>query len=199
MKNNLIILVKAWIAGICISIGCNIYLSCDNQYIGATLFAIGLITILLFDFNLYTGKVGYIIKNGANFIQVVAIILIGNIIGCICMGMLFPSEFATVLCENKLQMTFANTFCKSIMCGLLMFIAVDTYKSHQTFVPAVFCVATFILSGYEHSIADVTYFVMGRVFTLKAVLFIITVVIGNAFGGMIIPLCNKITTTQQND
>lgn len=185
-------LIKAILAGICISIGCNVYLACDNRYIGAILFATGLITILLFEFNLYTGKVGYIVNNKPDFIKVVGIILVGNIIGCVCVGLCFPSELATTLCENKLQIPLGNVFCKSIMCGLLMFIAVDAYKTHKTFVPAIFCVATFILSGYEHSIADIAYFMTGRVFTLDALIFILIVIVGNAIGGMTIPACNTL-------
>ena len=191
--------IKAILAGVCISAGCNVYLSCDNKYIGAVLFAVGLITILLFEFNLYTGKVGYIVNNPPNFIQVVIIILIGNIIGCVYMGTIFPSDFARVLCENKMQIPFINTLWKSIMCGLLMFIAVDTYKNYHNLIPTIFCVPTFILSGYEHSIADITYFIMGRVFSFKSLLFIVTVILGNALGGMIIPVCHKITKTLQND
>lgn len=184
--------IKAILAGICISIGCNVYLACDNRYIGAILFATGLMTILLFELNLYTGKVGYIVDNKPDFIKVVGIILAGNITGCICTGLCFPSELATVLCENKLQIPLIDVFYKSIMCGLLMFIAVDAYKTHKTFVPAIFCVATFILSGYEHSIADIAYFVMGRAIKLESLIFILLVIIGNAIGGMIIPVCNKL-------
>lgn len=186
--------IKAVLAGICISIGCNVYLASDNKYIGAILFSVGLLTILLFDFNLYTGKVGYIINNKLNFIQTVVIILIGNIIGCICIGIIFPSEFATMLCANKLKTPFIDVLYKSIACGFLMFAAVDTYKTYRTLIPAIFCVSTFIISGYEHSIADITYFIMGRMLTLESLLFIITVIIGNAIGSIIIPVCNKITT-----
>lgn len=185
-------LIKAILAGICISMGCNVYLSCDNRYVGSILFATGLMTILLFDLNLYTGKVGYIVNNKLDFIKVVCIILLGNIIGCICVGLCSPSELARTLCENKLQIPLINVFYKSIMCGLLMFIAVDVYKTHNTFIPAIFCVAAFILSGYEHSIADIAYIVMGRVLTLNSLVFIITVIVGNAIGGMTIPICNKI-------
>ena len=183
--------IKAILAGICIAIGCNVYLACDNRYVGAILFATGLMTILLFELNLYTGKVGYIVNNKPDFIKVVAIILLGNFIGCLITGLCFPSELATALCGNKLQIPLGNVFCKSIMCGLLMFIAVDAYKTYQTFVPAIFCVATFILSGYEHSIADIAYFIMGRVLALESLRFIIIVIVGNAMGGMIIPACNK--------
>lgn len=190
--------VKAVLAGICISIGCNVYLACDNRYIGAVLFATGLMTILLFELNLYTGKVGYIVNNKPDFIKVVGIILVGNIMGCICTGLCFPSEFATVLCENKLQIPLMDVFCKSIMCGLLMFVAVDAYKQCKTLLPAIFCVATFILSGYEHSIADIAYFIMGRVITLESLIFILIVIVGNAIGGMIIPVTRQLITIQND-
>lgn len=190
--------VKAVLAGICISIGCNVYLACDNRYIGAVLFATGLMTILLFELNLYTGKVGYIVNNKPDFIKVVGIILVGNIMGCICTGLCFPSEFATVLCENKLQIPLMDVFCKSIMCGLLMFVAVDAYKQYKTLLPAIFCVATFILSGYEHSIADIAYFIMSRVITLESLIFILIVIVGNAIGGMIIPATRQLITIQND-
>ena len=62
-------LVNAIFAGICIGIGCNVYLSCDNKYIGAILFTVGLIAILTFGFNLYTGKVGYLVAFGPKHIN----------------------------------------------------------------------------------------------------------------------------------
>lgn len=192
MKNNFI---KALMAGICIAIGCNIYLACDNKYIGAILFAIGLVTILLFDFNLYTGKVGYLVNNKPFPIKQLVIILIGNIIGCICVGLMFPSEIAQVLCENKLQIDLVTILFKSIMCGILMFIAVDAYKTQKTLLPTMLCVPVFILSGYEHSIANIAYFTMGRIFTSSTLAFFIIVIIGNAIGGMIIPIGKKLINT----
>lgn len=201
MRNNLITFIKAWLAGICIAIGCNVYLSCENKYIGATLFSLGLITILLFGFNLYTGKVGYAVEHTLDYIKQLIIILFGNCFGCICVGAVFSSDIAQAICESKLQTPLDIALCKAIMCGILMFVAVDTYRQHKTLLPAIFCVATFILSGYEHSIADIAYFVLGKALTFEALLFIMTVIMGNTIGGIIIPLCNKIITklTKQND
>ena len=201
MRDNLITFIKAWLAGVCIATGCNVYLACENKYVGATLFSVGLITILLFGFNLFTGKVGYVLDNPPNYIKYLAIILCGNFVGCLCIGTSFPSEIAQVICENKLQNPLLIVLFKSIMCGVLMFIAVDTYKKFQSFLPTMLCVATFILSGYEHSIADIAFLIMGRIFTLQALLFIIIVIAGNTIGGLIIPLCNHIIAklTIQND
>ena len=181
-------------AGICIGIGCNIYLSCDNKYIGAALFSVGLISILTFGFNLYTGKVGYIVANGYKFTINVLIILLGNIIGCIIFGTLFPSDLAREICNIKLSADLMSTMYKATMCGMLMFIAVDSYKANNNFLLTFLCIPTFILSGYEHSIANIVYFAMGRVYSLQTICFIAIVILGNAIGGMIIPFCKKYIT-----
>ena len=192
MNNKLKIFINSILAGLCIGIGCNIYLSCDNKYIGASLFSVGLITIITFGFNLYTGKVGYIVTKGSKFIIDVLIILLGNIVGCILCGLLFPSDIAAQMCFVKLSTNLLTIFYKSIMCGLLMFVAVDSYKVNKNFLLTFMCIPTFILSGYEHSIADVVYLTMGGIFSPVAIKFIFIVILGNAIGGMIIPLCNKI-------
>ena len=180
------LLIKSIIAGIMISVGCVVNLSCDNKYIGAILFCIGLITILLFNFNLYTGKVCYIPNNKPSYILQVLLILFGNILGCIIMGVLFPITPISI-CTTKLSYDLQTVLIKSIMCGLLIYIAVDSYKVHKTLLPTLFCIPVFILSGYIHVIADTFYFVSAQAFNTNTIIYILVAAIGNAFGGMIIP------------
>lgn len=196
MNKKLNIFINAILAGLCIGIGCNIYLSCDNKYIGASLFSVGLITILTFGFNLYTGKVGYIINNNSTYVIDVLIILLGNMIGCVLFGIMFPSDLAAQMCFIKLSTDLITVLYKSIMCGMLMFVAVDSYKTNNNFLLTFLCIPTFILSGYEHSIADIVYLTMGEVFSPLSIRFIIIAILGNAIGGMIIPLCKKQKTKQ---
>ena len=47
-------------SGICIGIGGAVYLTLENKIVGAFLFTVGLFTILIFGFKLYTGMVGYL-------------------------------------------------------------------------------------------------------------------------------------------
>ena len=68
MKDNLKILVKAILAGVMISIGGTIYLALDNKMLGAFLFSIGLFSICAYGFNLYTGKIGYVIDNKPKYL-----------------------------------------------------------------------------------------------------------------------------------
>ena len=180
------LLIKSIIAGIMISVGCVVNLSCDNKYIGAILFCIGLITILLFNFNLYTGKVCYIPNNKPSYILQILLILFGNILGCIIMGVLFPITPISI-CTTKLSYDLQTVLIKSIMCGLLIYIAVDSYKKYKTLLPTLFCIPIFILSGYIHVIADTFYFVSAQAFNTNTIIYILVAAIGNAFGGMIIP------------
>lgn len=183
--------IKSIAAGIMISIGCVANMSCSNQYVGAVLFCIGLITILLFDFNLYTGKVCYIPDNHPKYILKTIVILIGNIIGCGVVGIINPVA-SNSICLTKLAYTETTVLAKSIMCGFLIYIAVDSYKRHNTLIPIIFCVPVFILSGHIHVIADTFYFISADMYNIEAVKYIILAAIGNAIGGMIFPFIYKV-------
>ena len=83
--------------------------------------------------------------------------------------------------------TVFNTLMKGVMCGMLMFIAVDFYKTKGSFIATFVAVPVFIMAGFEHSIADMYYFTSAMMWDLDAVLFIILIIIGNALGGIMIP------------
>ena len=53
------LLIQAIFAGICISIAATVFLSVGGGVVGSLLFSMGLLTILSFQFKLYTGVVGY--------------------------------------------------------------------------------------------------------------------------------------------
>lgn len=61
MKETGNIFCRAVMAGLGIAMGGIVYLSVENQVIGAFLFAIGLYAIVLNGLFLYTGKVGYLV------------------------------------------------------------------------------------------------------------------------------------------
>ena len=86
---------------------------------------------------------------------------------------------------------------KGIFCGILMFIAADVYKTKKSYLGAFICVPVFILAGSEHSIADMFYFCSAGVFTLDALCFILLVALGNAIGGVIIPVFQKFMYEEQ--
>lgn len=184
-------MIRSFLAGVAISIGCCVYLSCDVKWVGAILFSVGLLTVVAFGLDLYTGKVGYIVENPPSFVKDVLLIIVGNFVGCLFVGLMMPYDAAPALVDAKLDVEWYRVIFKGLMCGILMFIAVDFYKQRKSFLAIFFCVPVFILAGFEHSIADMFYFCSAGVYTLDALVFIILVIIGNAIGGMLIPFCRK--------
>ena len=68
-------------AGICIGIGGTVYLMCTSKLLGAALFSVGLLTILVFKLKLFTGMTGYLLENKPNYLLHLLFTWIGNFIG----------------------------------------------------------------------------------------------------------------------
>lgn len=185
MMKKLAVFLRAIAAGVMISIGGAVYLSCDNKYVGALAFCVGLISVVLFKMELYTGKVGYIVTEKPPFIVDTLISIPGNLVGCAIVGLVCPPfGSAETVCAAKLLKSPMRVFADAALCGLLIYVCVEIWKRHKKLIGIVFCVPAFILCGFEHSIADMFYFFNGRSFSVPSLLFILIVVAGNAFGAV---------------
>ena len=190
--------LRAILAGIAIGLGGCIFIgmvTSEYKWVGAILFSIGLFTVFTFRLDLYTGKVGYAVENKPSYLVDLVVIILGNFVGALIIGQMIPMpEAAEVLIvDAKLggDIDWWRVFCKGVFCGMLMFIAADYYKTQKKYLATFVCVPVFILAGFEHSIADMFYFCASGTFTLDAFLFILVVIVGNAVGGILIPLCKK--------
>ena len=185
-------------AGILISIGGSIFLSCENKVVGAVLFSVALLCICYKGYSLFTGKIGFIPeKHDKEAISVLLLGLLGNAIGTVAFGWLLrvaiPSigAAAETLCQGKLDnQALWQTLVRGVMCGVLMYLAVSIFRDNKTPLGILFCIPVFILSGFEHSIADIYYFAASGIVSLKAFAFLWTVIAGNALGAVILPLLN---------
>ena len=66
-----------------------------------------------------------------------------------------------------------------------MFFAVDVFKKYQhNPIGIMLGIPAFIICGFEHSIADMYYFLAAGVISWSAVGFIIVEIIGNALGAL---------------
>lgn len=165
------ITLKALLAGMLIGIGCVVYLNLKpvNSIVAAVAFSIALVSIVALELNLYTGKVGYLVySNKKNIVDNIAdllLILSCNMTGVMIVSILCYNEtihlVATELCLQKNSKPVLRLIADSFMCGVLMFTAVESYKKTKLFIPVIMCVATFILCGFEHSIAYMGYFLLG--------------------------------------
>ena len=188
-------LIDGFLSGTMIAIGGSVLLACDNRYLGAGLFTVALLSICLFGFNLYTGKVGFLVRDHSRDTLLSTFSgLLGNILGTFFMGLLIglalPKQVdsAALACINRLGQTGVQTLIRGFFCGILMYTAVWVYREKGRIVGILFCVPVFILAGFEHSIADMFYFSLARCFEARSLLFLLLVVLGNSLGGMFIPL-----------
>ncbi len=184
-------------AGIMIAIGGSVFLACDNRYIGAILFSVALLSICLKGYSLFTGKVGYLPeKHDKEAFKILLCGLLGNIVSTILLGYAVSfanpalHEAAITICEAKLSQEALQTFVRAFFCGILMYMAVSTYREKNTLAGIFFCVPVFILSGFEHSIANMFYFGASGIISMESIIYLTVVVAGNSVGGMAMPILN---------
>lgn len=212
MKKMLSTFILAVLAGLCIGLGGNVYLALFTtaKITGALLFTVGLFTICTHGFNLFTGKACYIPDNKPSYLISLVVIWLGNLLGTSLMALLVRStrlaysyvKTAQAICTGKNQDSFLSLFLLAVLCNILIYIAVEGYKSNPhelgKYLSLFFGVSVFILSGSEHSIADMYYYaVAGELANLDSLARILTISLGNVAGGMIIPLCKKLSDKLQ--
>lgn len=189
--------MKSILSGVLIGIGGTIYLTLENKIIGSMLFCIGLISICYFQLPLFTGKVGYLIKKETNINNLIYI-LTGNLLGALTLGLVLGflkphlRIVAYEMLGNKHKLSYFTTLINSILCGILMYVAVDIFKEKKSIIGILFAIPVFILSGFEHSIAYSFY--AGVAMNLN-IIFLLISIIGNSIGGCLIPLVLKYDNT----
>ena len=209
--------VSSIYAGIMIAFGGAVYMSLPyNKYVGAFLFSLGLLTVVLREFDLYTGKIGYITltkkgsdnsllnirKNPSYFPAIIA----GNFIGAWLIGMLMRStRHADIIISEtnaavaaKLSDTPLSIFLLSAACGVMMFLAVDGYKKSKNWLFVILPVMVFILCGFEHSIANMFYISAAGQWSPKAFAYVAIMVLGNGFGAAAFRFFEKFKKTSSD-
>lgn len=203
-------IINAVPSGIFLCIGCAVSLSVESKALGAFLFSLGLFLIIRFKLGLYTGKAGYIATKSPVYIIEVLLTLIGNVIGTALGGTLLYftrfsallSEKASVIMAAKMGDNPVSMFILAVFCGILMYSAVEGSKrasQNRDYISALFAVVmpvmVFILCGFNHCVADMSYFFISGCRGLGAVpLYFAAVILGNALGCNIIPLFAKLSS-----
>ena len=182
-------------AGILISIGGSGFFSCENRYVGAVMFSVALLCICFKGYSLFTGRVGYLPeKHSKKDVSALLLGLLGNAIGTAVCGLLIRYALPAIgvaaekACTLKLEQAALQTFLRAVFCGVLMYLAVSIFRDKSTPIGILFCIPVFILSGFEHSIADMFYFAATGSFSFDVLKFIVIVILGNSVGGVLLPL-----------
>lgn len=186
---------KSALGGLLIGLACIGYVNClYNGYIllGGVIFSFGLIGIVLKKYDLFTGSIGYIKFKSLESWTLNLICLLSNIFGILCCSIAFIVvyihntefwNFTTQIATNKFQQEWFIVLLKSIGCGMIIYLAVDIYKSHHSLIGILIGVPLFLISGFEHCIANVFFFVIGQ---LDHVEILVVNIIGNIIGAWIV-------------
>lgn len=176
-------LKRSLYAGVLVGIGDIVYTLSGNQYIGAMLFSLALLTIINLKLNLYTGKIGFYKNYTPPFI---INIFLMNLLGVFLVCSLFfvsYDELGSVLfsiAKSKFDYRAWSLYDRGILCGMCMYIAVSNRKQIIT----VFSVMTFILCGFRHCIADFPFLLLN--FNIQNLIKFIMIVLGNSMGAIMI-------------
>ena len=197
---KLSLLVSSLLAGMSIGFGGLAFLSVENRVIGAALFTIGLFCVCTFGFHLFTGKVCYVFQNDAAYALSLLLIWLGNLArtGAVALFASLTRNFAALqekamaLCQVKLNDGLLSLFFLGLLCNIFIYIAVEGYRSNPhelgKYLSLFLGIMVFILSGTEHCVADMFYFWMAGAWSGRAVLCILVISLGNAAGGVLLPL-----------
>lgn len=192
-----------------------------GKVLGAFLFPIGLTLVCFLGFNLYTGKIAYVIDKKSYNAQFLATIYVGNFVGAFLVGCLMYIFFHGDTEIFKTVKTIANAKADSVsdvggvfkvlgfscLCGMLVYMAVSFYKSFKNnvlkvvgiFIP----IALFVYLGFDHCIANMYYFGHGFLFlgfiSGSTYLNIAIATIGNTIGAILLHSLVKVIAKKQAD
>lgn len=176
------IIRQSILSGMLVGIGVVINTVSENRYAGAMLFSLALLTIIHCGLKLYTGKIGFVRTVPAKDLGVM---LLGNLAGVLVPTLAIASQRGDVMekllnvSENKFSAGYPAMFIFGCFCGVLMFVAVYCKNT----VITVFCIMVFILSGFEHCIADFPYLAIN--FSIDNAGKFLCVVAGNSLGSIV--------------
>ena len=178
---------------------------------GAFLFSIAIILIVFIGGELFTGNnmtmavgvyTGKVSLRQAGMVWLLS--YIGNFLGILFLCLLFCfsgaqnallTGYYTAVIPGKLGLTAAEYFLRGVLCNFLVCLAVFTgvrMKSESGKILVMSCViASFVLAGFEHCIANMSTFTLGALFLgglpwAEAAKSMLLVTLGNMVGGGIV-------------
>lgn len=180
----------------------------NNMLIAALCFPIGLYLICLLGAHLYTGKIGFlfeVINKQEIKLKIVNLVfmLLGNILGAMFIGIVFRlcstnvdlintansvAKIRTLTFNDNLLYDILSVLIKSIMCGILVYLAVYLFKKAKNNIEGAIMIwlpiSLFVFCGFDHCIADAFYITAAEEFSYSSLIYILIAIIGNSLGAI---------------
>lgn len=187
------LLMDSIYGGMCIALGAFASAGLPKPANGIV-FSAGLVMIVLIQFQLFTGNI-LKVRDGFKLDTILkywVLVYIGNFIGCFLSAQIiiysgFSMDVLKSIAHMKAELPFFEAFMRGIFCNVLVCFAVymasriKTVSSAKIFAIMI-PVTLFVISGFEHCVANMFYFSAGQVNFFN----LIPVTLGNIVGGLIV-------------
>lgn len=189
--------LQALLAGIMIAIGGMANLGVAGRETGALIFCTGLFAVLMFGLPLYTGRIGYCLCAAGDRPGRLLAMLCANLAGAALIGFAAPLMGVQVkdtvsMIAAKIEAGALAMLLRGIGCGMMMYVAVSSFRrltGPERLLGTLLAVPAFILSGFEHSIADAFYMAAaishGAQPTAQWLVLLAVIVVGNSLGSVL--------------
>ena len=183
-----------------------------GKLIGAVLFSLGILCIVMFEMKLFTGLISYIPEMGVKNFWKLPVCFLGNMLGVIFAAMIVSySPVAPIIMEQaesvilpKLSAEFwpIKALCSSILCGFLITLSIGAVnyaprKNLSVTVGVMFPIVVFAFCGFDHSVANTLYLFLLN-FPTHSVPYLLMCVLGNILGGVILPILSLFRAWSNN-
>lgn len=203
-KEYRVFALQALLAGMLIGLGDTIYVVAESHIVGSFLFSLGLISILVKGYPLYTGRIGYVegwrdfVKPIGGMLPIIVLNFIGIALTCAMMNATrLDLSAVDAMVQTKVNQSWLSALVLSWGCGVMMYLAVNGWKKTSNPLLVILPIMFFILCGFEHCIANYGYFWMWicrdgfshmaeRVMELPAgfCINLLIMIVGNALGSL---------------
>ena len=199
-------ILKQILAGIFIGLGGTVFLAIENKVVGGLFFSFASLSVVNFKVMLYTGRIGYFFDYSIKEKCELFVTLFFNLVGVTIVALLvflmgnetINTRIINVL-DSKMSEAWYEVLVRGIMCGVMMVIAVEGFKVFDNplmkNVIVSLSVALFVISGFEHSIANFYYYFLGLFnkypFAFLDLLKLIITILGNSLGSILFYLLYK--------
>lgn len=218
-------IVLGMLAGIFIGFGADVFVlatsaggdafqSMISKFIGAALFPVGLMMVILCGAELFTGNnlmtLALMDKKitAGNMLKNWVVVYIANLIGSVIIAFLLAKsglmadaagERAMAIAASKTSMPFGAALIRGIGCNVLVVLACWMQAGAKDLIGKIFAIwfpiMMFVFAGFEHSIANMTYIPLGIFLGADVswgaffVANLLPVTIGNLIGGALFVPC----------
>ena len=159
----------------------NVFSSADEvawgKFLAAVVFAIAVLLIVMVGGELFTGN-NFVMAFGAfdkkvkwsDVGKVWLVSYIGNFVGCLILALVFVGAGASGTADyfagfigNKLSIPTGQMFLRAVLCNFFVCLAVlcgmKIKDEAAKFFMIIMCIAGFVISGFEHCVANMGVFV----------------------------------------